>query len=305
MNTCFDIIGIKGLCPGKTYTHYLDDHGFSLQSMAKVTDERFKNGAEMLQSILDRAWADTLLEITFNGVDSSKILSENEIGEFTTETFTGTVELPFKVSKTCKLVQFLFQKVVLKAVTGGDLKVELINSDETDVLYDGEIEDGKQISISKIKWTNDFSIRVTTTAVLLKTNITSECGCNHNYVSVPSDISPIKIEFLVRCNKEKYLCRFADIIAPAVIHKALGLAWYEVFTTNRFSEFQLFKKEEAPAQMLFHDSNYKNLLEGESVRYTKGQYQKKMELITASIPAPKCNCCNECKKSITIKNEMP
>lgn len=305
MNRCFDIIGIKGRCTDREYKYYLDDYGVSLFSLAKVADERFGTGTKLLESILERAWNDTLLDITFSGVETSKILTENEIGIYNAaQTFTGTKDIAFAVNKECKLVQFYIQRIAVKSLTGGKIKVEMINSDGIETLFDGSIADNKEMSILITKWSNDFTIRLETEAVLVATLKESSCACDR-YVNFPEEISPIKIDFLVRCNKEKYLCRFADIIAPAVIHKACGIFWDEVYSTNRFSEFTMFKQEDAPGHMLFHDSIYKNKLEGDSVKYTKGQYQYKLAKISDSIPPPKCTCCNECKKSITVKNELP
>ncbi len=130
------------------------------------------------------------------------------------------------------------------------------------------------------------------------------CSCSCQFYKIDNYGNGLDVDLQVRCDKSKHLCKFTDILAPAVIASILGQFWFKVHTTNRANEHKIFKDVDAISMMAYYNSDYLAMVQSDGKGVTKeGQYQ--MEISKINIPLPKCNCCLECEDSIVYEISIP
>lgn len=308
-----NIIGIKDDCTTTVYKHLLDDYGFSLYGLAKIADDKFKTGKVLLESIIRRGWNDTFEAITIDGFDLNKILLEAEIGtpDCDQSVTGGTQTVIFKTGKKGKSSEFYVPYAYLHVKTGGNTTVSITyespTGTETVQLFTGAVTDNsiKRIDISK--WAGQqFTLSVDLSAItvckMIK-NYNTNCRCESYTITGDEGMAGLSVNVQIRCNKSIFLCKYVDIIAPVALHRILALAWNEVMTTNKFSEFQQFSKDNAPGQMVYHDSSFPITIDGElKFSPVKGQFQQKLKNL--KFPRPNCPCCMQCKGGARIVTGM-
>jgi hypothetical protein len=130
------------------------------------------------------------------------------------------------------------------------------------------------------------------------------CSCSCQFYKIDTYGNGLDVDLQVRCDKSKHLCKFTDILAPAVIASILGQFWFKVHTTNRANEHKIFKDVDAISMMAYYNSDYLAMVQSDGKGVTKeGQYQ--MEISKINIPLPKCTCCLECEGSIVYEISIP
>lgn len=252
---------------------------------------------------IKNAWQKAFRDIQIKGFDFNKILSEIIIETDTdnsTDLGAGVYDLSFVLSKACKTASFFISSIMLNVKTDGNVKIELIEGSTTTVLFDELTNGDIYININEyVK--KDFTIKVTNTSAILYNSLSvyDTCDCTGLYYGV-SDTQTygIDLEAQIRCDKSKHLCKYVDLIAPAVIANILGQFWFKVHTTNRANEHKIFKDVDAIAMMGHYDNTYMNMVvsDGKQLK-VDGLYQ--IELKNINIPLPKCKCCLECKEQIS------
>ncbi len=309
---CYDgIISIRGLCSGDTAKYFLDDYGISLLLAANAADEKFKNGKKLIESKIDQAWKQVFRDIQFKGLDANKILNDVEVGKVSDEELTGVTGfkgVKFTLKKGCKLSRHYLYKVSVSVHTGGSSTViKLVQNGEDSVLYTGVPDSGDTVEIVVNDWVEDtFKILVDTTNISVYSGTTYVTNTHPEALkftvestdtSLPGQNFGIVADMQVRCDKYKYLCKFTDVIAQAVVYKAAAMFWKEISDTNRFNDLIEIKKDKAVPEMAWLDSTYNLLQYDPAVEITyapKGMYQKELEKI--NIPLPSCACCLECNQ---------
>lgn len=305
---CFEgKISIRGLCDEDEAMFYLDDIGIGLYMASKISDEKYISGKNLIKKKIEQAWNDTLNDIDIKGFKFNKTLSDVEVGLNSENTLdvVGFKGQSYTKDKLCNLTKFYINTISINLDSGGASTVKIIENGIEEVLFDGILLDGINLITVNRKFDN-FQILYDTTNVVPYSgsnyiNDSSDCGCGgrrfFNVVGVDSTSQSygLIVELQVRCDLEKYLCKFIDKIASAVRYKAGALIWKEVFDSNRFNDLVNLKREDAITQMAWMDSNF-NLLKFDPATETnyqpKGMYQQ--ELKKVNIPLPKCNCCMEC-----------
>ncbi len=317
---CYDnIIGIRGYCEDTNSKYYLDDYGISLKTLAKGADERFVTGKRLFETIINRAWKDVFNDISFDGFKANEVLSQATIGvnsNTAMASIAGYNGIAFTLDKRCSLGQFYVSSISLSVEVGGNTDIYIVNNGVNQLLFSGAVANDSLLELQVNSYLSDtFSVIVDTTNVQVSKGSASEedCGCSYNYFSVNSTEGNnnfgLVVDLQVRCNIEKHLCRFVDLLALPVVYKALGLLSLEMMQSKRLNDYVTDKTKEEAAQMAgFYDSsiNIFQYLEdkafvGGRPNVALGQYQ--LELNKIKIPKPKCNCCIECRDnqySITI-----
>lgn len=308
---CYEgIISIRGLCESDTAKYYLDDYGISLLTAAKSADEKFQTGKKLIESKINQAWRQGFNDIQFNGLDANKILNEVEVGKVSENELTdvtGFNGVSHKLDKCCKLSRFYLYKFSVPFKTGGATSIKINQNGTETTLYTGTPADDDIVEIVVNDFVEDgFKILVDLT------NVTVYSGTLHIINTHPSALKfsvtstdtalpgqnfGIVSELQVRCDKYKYLCKFTDNIAPAVVYKAAAMFWKEIKDSNRFNDLLNIKKDVAVAEMAWLDSSYNLLQYDPGVEKTyapKGMYQK--ELAKLNLPFPSCACCMECNQ---------
>lgn len=304
---CYEgLISIRGLCAQDSAKYYLDDIGISLLTAAHTADEKYGTGKKLIETKIKQAWEDAFNDIQFKGLQANKTLNDLEIGTLTDNglpTFSGFRGLKFKLDKSCKLSRFYLYKVTMAVKVGGVTSVIIRQNGTDKELYSGTLGNDEQVDIVVNQYVEDsFQILANNENVQVYSGTaTTQCSCNdHKYFTVTgsddtTEAYGITCEIQVRCDKTKYLCKYADKIASAVRYKAAALIWQEIDESNRFNDLLTIKQEDATTKMAWLDSTY-NLLKYdpnvESTYTPKGMYQKELEKL--NIPIPKCPCCLEC-----------
>lgn len=296
---CYDgLISIRGLCGQDNALKYLDELGISLKFAADAADVSYKNGKDLINTLIEEGWKDTFNDIQIKGMNANKILNEVEIGENSTEELSASSGFHgFSVSldENCNLTRFYISKIELKVKTGGSTSVKLIQGNDSEVIWSGTPEDESTTEIILNEYVDDFTVQVNTTNVEVYSGTTTFDNCCHQYFTVSgSENYGLTVHLQVRCDKDKYLCKFADKIAPAAYYN-IGAKFYKaVKDTTRFNDLIEYKKESVVTMLAWLHSDY-NLLAFDpatTVTYSpKGMYQK--ELAKLNIPLPKCKCCLE------------
>jgi len=300
---CTDnIVSIRGLCDTTPALYYLDDVGISLVTAAKIADERYANGRQLVQRMIDLAWDDTFQDILIDGFQANKILNADTIGVYTTdtETATGYQGMTFTLSDDCPLLRFYLASVKLKVSVGGVTVIRLISGGVTTTLYSDTPANDELVTV----YYNDFvedgwqiQVLMTNITVYTSTNTTTDCDCTGAYYTTTGDTYGMQIAMQVKCDKENYLCQFVRPIGKAVLYKAAAKIYKEVLDSMRFNDVLNIKKENAIRELAWLDSTY-NLIKYDpsfdNKHYAIGMYQH--ELAKISIPVPNCPCCLECEE---------
>lgn len=313
---CYDnLISIRGLCEPEQARFYLDDYGMSLRSISKIADERFVTGKRLVSTIIERAWRDVLRDIRFDGFKSNLTLTDSLVGVVGTSGYSNGLQgILFTLDKSCTLGRFFVSSIFIHVKTGGSLVLTLIEGASTTTLYNDAVSNETIYEIRVGRFVSDsFSLMIdTTNCEVYRSSLSDDsCGCDHYAVSSTEGGNGFGIQFQlqVRCDIEKHLCKFVDVIATAVIYKSLALLWHEAALSTRLNDFlTLGKKEEAYKWIGYYDSSLNvfkydenKAFVGGTVKVAQGQYQLELEKI--KLPVPKCRCCMECdgnNYSITI-----
>ena len=304
-----NLIGVKNC--GKEYSYYLDNYNLSLTDLAKIADEKHYTGQNLLDSFIDIAWQKVINDIKIKGYDFNKILEDISLevnGNNPTVIVGGTHDVSFKLGKCCKTVSYYLNSIKPNIKTDGLLKILLIDNDGTTTLFDGTTNGSQTININK--WVSgDFILRVDLTQVgsaTLNSSIFNQniCECSCAMYEIDQYANGLDICVQIRCDKSKHLCKYVDLLVPMAINHILGQFWFKVHTSNRANDHKIFKDVDALSQMAFYNSEYLAMVQFESKTVIKeGQYQ--IEMNSLNLPLPKCNCCLECRESITTEITIP
>jgi hypothetical protein len=297
---CFDgLVGVRNC--GVEYSYYLDDYGFSLAKGVKITDSAYNTAKNLIDTLIAHSIDDVISDITFKGFQANKILNDIELGTVDlTEEFTGTKDLTITLDKSCTLGQLYLSNLEYYVKTSGVTTVTLIQGSTTTSLYTGTPTDNSLIQITVNSFVDDFTIRIVTAGVLYNHSGLNGCGCmNPNYwtsTNTDSDsFSYGQINFQVRCNKVKHLCKFTHLLVKPIIYKTMGKLYYQLFSTDTFNNFINAEKERALTHAVYYDSNYINLVDTErNPNEKRGQFQIEIEKLNNLLPAPKCKSCMTC-----------
>lgn len=304
---CYEgLISIRGLCAEDTAKYYLDDIGISLLVAANTADEKYGTGKKLIEAKIKQAWEDAFNDIQFKGLEVSKTLNDVEIGvnsENGLPTYSGFRGLKYKLDKNCKLSRFFIHKITLAVKIGGQTSIIIRQNGVDKTVFTGIIPDGEQVEITYNDYVEDsFQILADNTNLQVYSGTTATtCNCRDkmNFTVTGSDDTNqnfgIITEIQVRCDKSKYLCKYADKIATAVRYKAAALVWKEIDESNRINDLLTIKKDDAVMRMAWLDSTFNLIKYDPAVEKTytpKGVYQ--LELAKLNIPIPKCPCCLEC-----------
>jgi hypothetical protein len=307
---CYDgFIGVRNC--GLESKIYLDDYGLSLFDLAKISDEKTNNGAKLLESFIKIAWEKVYSDVHINGYNFNKILSDISLTTYLNGSTTlvgGIHDVNFTLGKCCKIVSFYVSSIFVNIKTDGQIKIDLIEGSNTTTLFDGVTNGSFELNLNRFV-ANEFILRVDLTAVGSATVYASNyendtCSCSCQFYKIDNYGNGLDVDLQVRCDKSKHLCKFTDILAPAVIASILGQFWFKVHTTNRANEHKIFKDVDAISMMAYYNSDYLAMVQSDGKGVTKeGQYQ--MEISKINIPLPKCNCCLECEDSIVYEISIP
>ena len=304
---CYDnIIGIKGLCDTQTYRYYLDDYGFSLLGLSKISDEKQKTGKALFDNIISKAWRAVIDDIEFSGLDVNKILSEATVGTVENTALppvAGLNGVTFTLDKHCNLARFYISEIRVNVKVGSATPFDVVieQAGVQQVVFSGVVGDDKVVYIPINDFILDnFKVLVDTTNIQVNSGSTaSSCACSSMFDVSSSNNNNnfgIEVDLQVRCDKQKHICKFIDLVAPLVIQKAMAMVYFDMMTTNRINDFVSQKKIENAAEMVaFYDSDMNPLkyaVQGVGKSPALGQYQ--LALAKLKIPAPKCRCCVEC-----------
>ena len=312
INMCYDnIIGIRGYCEATNTKYYLDDYGISLKSLVKSADERFITGKRLFESIIKRAWRDVFLDISFDGFKANEVLSHSTIGiniNTSMPSMAGLNGIILTLDKHCSLGRLYVSIISLSVEVGGNTDIYIVNNGVSQLIHTGAVANNSVLELQGNDFVSDsFSVLVDTSNIQVSKGSIAEqdCGCTYNYISVASTDGSnnfgLTVDVQVRCNIDKHLCKFADVLAMAVIYKALGLLWFEVMLSKRLNDYiNNATKEESMQLVGFYDSSI-NIFQylpdktyvGGRPNVALGQYQ--IEMAKINIPKPKCSCCIECK----------
>lgn len=296
MDCTSNIIGYRNC--GKEFKYYLDDYGISLPSASKVTDDKFSNAKQMLDTLISQSWPETFNDIRFDGMNADKILNDVTFGDMDySDSFTGTKTVTYVKDSYCELGSFYLSQLNVYVKESGLTTVQLIQGTTVSDLYFDTPDDNTVIELAINNSASDtFQIKVITEGVVWIGSDNGECRCEGAvYYTVTKDVVPFVLTFQVRCDKTVHLCKYVDLIAPVVINKILGKFWFKVYTTDVFSNFVNSEAEKAISMMVFYDSQYAGIQNTDITNKLLGQYQ--IELNKLNIPKPTCKCCMECKTS--------
>lgn len=302
---CTDnIVSIRGLCDDTPALYYLDDIGLSLVTAAKAADEKYANGKQLVQRMIDLAWDDIFQDVLIDGFQANKVLNADTIGVYTTDTESGTgyKGLTFTLyDDDCGLLRFFLASVTLKIATGGHTIIRIISDGVTTELYNGTPDNNTTITKYFNDWVEDgFQVQVLmdNITVYTSTATTTDCDCREStHYTYTGDTSGLQVSMQVKCDKERYLCQFIRQLGKPALYKAGAKIWKVIKDTNRFNDLMNIKKDDAVMQMAWLDSTY-NLLKYDpnfdNKHYAIGMYQQ--ELAKLKIPVPDCRCCLECEE---------
>ena len=295
----------------KEYRVYLDDYGLSLKDLAKIADEKHANGQKLLESFINIAWQKVFNDVKIKGYDFNKILEDLslEVNITNPTVISGGIhDVKFKLGKCCKTVSYYLNSIKPNIKTDGLLKISVIDDNSTTLFFDGATNGNETIVVNR--WMDgDFILRVDLTqagSATLNSSIFNQniCDCSCAMYEIDQYANGLDVSVQIRCDKSKHLCKYVDILAPAVINHILGQFWFKVHTSNRANDHKIFKDVDALSQMAFYNSEYLAMVQFESKTVVKeGQYQ--IEMNSLNLPLPKCNCCLECSESITTEITIP
>lgn len=293
MSNCYDnLIGIRGLCDEDTAMYYLDDYDMSLLIASKVVDERYITGRKLIQSKINQAWKTVFSEFQFIGFKTNTIIEEL-LFKYDAESGSDGNSATLSMSDTNVLASLFVEKITLKVKKGGTTNIILNENGAETLLFSGEVNDDTDVVVDLRRYVSDsFSVSYDNTEIEVYSGVISSYCCRKEIINNNKYSNGFEIALQLRCNLEKYLCKYVDLLAIAVVYKALALIWNEVYNSNRLNNVVNLKREDAITKMAFYDSTF-NLLKYDiqaSVNYNpKGMYQ--MEIERLSIPAPRCNKC--------------
>lgn len=298
--SCFDkLISIRGLCENDTALYYLDDYDVSLMLASKTADERYVSGKRLIETKIGQAWRSLFKDITFDGMKVNSIIEEfNFRGSENATTENDGVS--FRLAEGCDLAMIFVSRIILDVETGGTAVVKINNDGVISNIFSGTLESNSQMIIDLNQFvSDDFRLYIESEDVIL---LSKKVKRHNGFIQANSEVTNgFNVEMQLRCTTEKYLCKYADLLCPAVVYKALALIWNEVRDTNRLNNLVNLKREDAVTKMAFYDSTF-NLLKYDitaSVNYApKGLYQ--LELEKLNIPTPNCRCCLSCKSDSYI-----
>jgi len=298
-NICFDgIVGIRDC--SSAYQYFLDDYGFSLLKAVKTTDSAYGNAKNLVNTLIAQSIDDVINDIHFKSFQSNKILNDSVYGKIDRENeFTGSKTITFTLDSCLTLGSFYLSAVSVFVKTGGTLTVTLTNNATDEILYDDTASAGTLTIPYNAFVSDEWSVKIETdTAVLYNSIISNTCSYDCNYYTVDNtdNVGGLKIEFQVRCNKVKHLCRYSHLLAKAIIFKSLGKLYFQHYNTDSFNNYiNSTDKDKLLSLMVYYDSTYINLINTERNPNEKnGQYQLELERLSKLIPEPMCTPCLEC-----------
>lgn len=303
MNSCFsDLIGVRGMCEDINPILYLDDIGVGLELASKLADSKFKGtGRELVDRKIQQAWREAFKDLSIDGFQFKKIACE--------KTFEGnghsTVVLDGSGKITISKYQKLLTSIQFKSVhfSGiGEYSLTISDGDDT-FTYVGS---AKNISIPNKFFGQKISIEImfeNANVSPLTGNCCEPCsgsGCNFS-ISASKDFG---LSFVIQeiCDYESYLCRYAEMIAEAVVYKAGALILTEAINTQRINDSSIVNEKDLWTRIAYLDSSL-NLFQFENqviqsststIEVKPGRYQFEIERISKQIPKPKDPYCISC-----------
>lgn len=288
MNSCFNnLVGIRGGCGTDDAPFLLDTIGISYKMLGYAKDERFTNHVDYFNKMHDLAWQTVLNEVNLNGIgfDNMKVLYDATDGVFE-DAYTSTVEsITLALTDKCKYSSLLVNKIT----------IYLSCADESTISVNGTVvftadrvysEEAVEIVLNE---TYD-SLELTFSAGVTELGIVE--NKNNSYATIEDNAI---FSYFVVCTNEKILCKFAKVLAPAVLIKLAAIIWHDIFISGRWNEFIELKRETAVAEMARLDSTYNYLAFDVNNKEKDGEYQRLLKTIKISSSASICPCCQSCK----------
>jgi hypothetical protein len=297
MNSCFEnLVGIRGGCNSDVAPFLLDNIGISLKMLGYAKDERFLNHTDYFNKMHEMAWTTVLNDVNLNGIgfDNGKVLHDTTNGTFN-GSYTAIIEpILIEITDRCKYATLMINKVSLyiSAEIGGTI------SFNEEVVYTATAKLTQQKVEILVNDTYD-SLEITFSGV---TSLGLVNNSNNIYANVGDNAI---FSYFVMCDNQKILCKFAKIIAPAVLIKLAAIIYHDIYISGRWNEFIELKRETAVAEMARLDSTYNYLAYDVNNSEKDGEYQRILKTIKITSSATPCPCCQSCKGKTSYVYAIP
>lgn len=296
MNKCFEgLVGMRNVCGGSETIYYLDDIGISLNMASKAVDSKYINGSEMVTRKLQQAWREALNDVTLQGFELKKVICDKTYGRtsWNTSTLTnGTGVITLTRVGSPDQTSIYIGSII---VDGSGVFTLTINDGETSFNYIGS-ED--VVNVRKTFSGKVVTITISYTTVKSGTLGVLESLCNCagcDVIATGSANFGLRLDVQQVCDRELYLCRYAELIAEAVMYKAGALILKELMDTDRVNDFLIMKETNLLVNMAYLDSLLNITAIEEGKKPNDGKYQQVMARISKEVAAPKKSCCVTCK----------
>jgi hypothetical protein len=296
MKACFDgIVGMRNVCGGSTAKYYLDEIGISLKTAAKTVDSKYVKGSDLVNAKIAQAWRDTLNDVVLGGFEFKKVVCEKTYGRRNHEgstlvNGTGSVMLTrvgYQDQTSIYIGSIDVENDGQYTITVSDGFDTFTATTDTDTVNVRKAFNGKTITVT-IDYLEVYSGQLG--------ELSSECNCAGCGVYATGDQNyGMRFDVQQICDKEAYLCRYAELLGEAVMYKAGALLLKELMDTDRVNDFTIMKEGNLLVNMAYLDSSLNMFQYEESKPVTDGKYQQVMARLNREIVAPKKSCCVVCK----------
>ena len=270
---------MRGICDASSVKYYTDDYGVGLYHASKLAQGANHTGKDLFNSKLTLAWNIVLSDILLDGFQFDKVIEDISTSfndGYNTET-SVSINNGYEYAST--YINYLIFKVtgtgtLNVSINGVDVFNDTVSNEDIRIDINANIEDETTISI-----THNGTIQLT-----------------------DADGNPFLISGYIKCNKEKYLCRYADVLALAVLSKLCALILNEYLLNSRYNDVKAYSNEENQlAIKLSQLDNTFNLLPLEQLPNRKGMYQRELEKISKIIKPLMCDICFECEGAVKFE----
>lgn len=276
---------MRGVCDATNTKYYVDDYGISLNLASKLAHDSFQSGKELFLSKLAVAWTQVQNDILINGFNFNKVLQTYQ-NKFTTETTTKT---SFVINNYCANAGIYINYFKVKVIGTGTLRV-LLN--DVDIFTTNP-------STPLVNNVEDETVTLTIDAYIPDNSTLEIISMGVNIQDAGG--YPMEVSGYIKCDKSYFLCKYYDLLAPAVIYKLCALILNEQLLNPRYNDFIAYADEgnKLALKIAQYDTSLTPIPIDQLPQKT-GQYQRELKNISKMIPVPKCDCCFECEGSISF-----